>query len=323
MKRVTKGAGIGNILIEEVEIPVISSTQVLIQAESSLISRGSELWRRYAVEETVDPRIMGYSLAGRIVEVGDEVDQFVSGDRVVALAPHSQFVTMEVVNPVHVPSVIKIPDSLTAEAATFWPLLTSSVLWIEQTQATEDQVVVIIGQGIVGLLCMQVAKTMGVGQVIVCDILNMRCRLSSQLGADKVINLEVESLIDSVFDFTGGKGADVVIEAVGGSGAQDAFSQAQEVVRKGGLLQVLGLYSDKPLPLDSGKIQGVRLVGGYLDRSLRPKAALRALQLLEDGDVEVSSMISHKFLYSDAKEAFDLLYIHPDRAVGVLLEWGV
>ena len=321
MDRVAKGPGKGNILIEEVDVPVPSPTQVLIQAEFSLISRGSELWRRYTVEEAVDSRIMGYSLAGRIVEVGDEVDTFTPGNRVVALAPHAQFVTMEVVNPLHDPSVIKIPELVTAEAATFWPLLTSSVLWIEQTQATENEVTVIIGQGLVGLLCMQVAKATGAGKVIVCDILNMRCQLASQLGADLVINSKFDNFVASVNNFTAGRGADVVIEAVGGSAAVGAFSEAQDVVRKGGLLQVLGLYSDKPLPLDSGKIQGVRLIGGYLDGSLRPKAACRALQLLVDGDVEVQSMISHKLLYTNAKEAFDLLYNDPDRAMGVLLEW--
>ncbi|MEE3234160.1 MAG: zinc-binding dehydrogenase [Candidatus Latescibacterota bacterium] len=321
MERVAKGIGKGNILIEEVDTPVPSPTQVLIQAEFSLISRGSELWRRYTVAEAVDSRIMGYSLAGRIVKVGDEVDTFTPGDRVVALAPHAQFVTMEVVNPLHDPSVIKIPESVTAEAATFWPLLTSSVLWIKQTQADENEVVVIIGQGLVGLLCMQVAKATGAGKVIVCDVLNMRCQLASQLGADLVINSKVDDFVACVNNFTTGQGADIVIEAVGGSAAEGAFSQAQDVVRKGGLLQVLGLYGDKPLPLDSGKIQGVRLVGGYLDSTLRPTAARHALQLLVDRDVEVQSMISHKFLYAKAKEAFDLLYSHPNQAMGVLLEW--
>ena len=321
MERVAKGIGKGNILIEEVNMPIPSSTQVLIEAEFSLISRGSELWRRYNVHEVVDSQIMGYSLAGIIVKVGDEVDNFKVGDRVVALAPHSQFVTVEAVNPLHDPSLIKISETISMEAATFWPLLTSSVLWIDQTQVTHDEVIVIIGQGIVGLLCMQVAKATVAGQVVVCDVLDKRCQLASRLGADMVINSKVDDFINCVNDFTEGKGADVVIEAVGGSGAAVAFLQAQDAVRKGGLLQVLGLYGDEPLPLDSGKIQGVRLIGGYLDRSLRPKAAQRALQLLGNEELEVKPIISHRFLYSDAKEAYDLLNNHPDKAVGVVLQW--
>ena len=59
MRRVTKQEGQGNIVLEETEIPVPSTTQVLIQMKASLISRGSELWRRYMRQEAVDPAIMG------------------------------------------------------------------------------------------------------------------------------------------------------------------------------------------------------------------------------------------------------------------------
>ena len=82
MKRVAKHAGQFNIVIEEAEVPKIGPTEVLIRAERSLISRGSELWRRYIREEAIDPRIMGYSLAGQVTEVGAQVKQFKAGDRV-------------------------------------------------------------------------------------------------------------------------------------------------------------------------------------------------------------------------------------------------
>ena len=76
MKRVAKAQGRGNIWLEEVDPPKIGPTEVLVQAERSLISRGSEIGRRYDREEAIDPRIMGYSLAGHVVEAGAEVRDF-------------------------------------------------------------------------------------------------------------------------------------------------------------------------------------------------------------------------------------------------------
>ena len=68
MKRVAKPAGAYNIVLEEVDVPIIVPTEVLVCAECSLISRGSEIWRRYVHEEAIDHRMMGYSLVGRVVE---------------------------------------------------------------------------------------------------------------------------------------------------------------------------------------------------------------------------------------------------------------
>ena len=59
MKRVAKPAGACNIILGEVDVPKIAATEVLVRAERSLISRGSEIWRRYVREEAIDHRAMG------------------------------------------------------------------------------------------------------------------------------------------------------------------------------------------------------------------------------------------------------------------------
>ena len=73
MLRVIKPEGAYRIELEDVSVPEISSTEVLIRTECTLISRGSEIWRRYVREEAIDPAIMGYSLVGSIAQVGSEV----------------------------------------------------------------------------------------------------------------------------------------------------------------------------------------------------------------------------------------------------------
>lgn len=321
MKRVIKPEGVGRIEIEEISLPEILQSEVLLRAERTLISRGSEIWRRYAREEAIDPKMMGYSFAGSIVQVGAQVDDFSMGERVAALAPHAEFVAIEVTNSPHKPAVVALPDSVSSEAATFWPLATSSVLWMQETGATADDTMVILGQGLVGSGCMQVAKALLGCRVIVIDALQLRCDMAKALGADEVIHAGACDPIEAVKDLTGGKGASVVVEAVGGRQGAKAFVQAQDMVARGGLLQVLGLYEDEPLPLDSSKIQGKRLIGGYLDAKKRPEASDVAIQLLMDGKIGIDQMITHRFPFEDAADAFDLLYKRLDETMAVMLVW--
>ena len=98
MKRVIKPEGAYHVQIEDVPLPEIRQTEVLIRTERTLISRGSEIWRRYVREEAIDHQRMGYSLAGTIVQVGAQVDDLSMGERVAALAPHAEYVAVEVVN---------------------------------------------------------------------------------------------------------------------------------------------------------------------------------------------------------------------------------
>ena len=321
MKRVAKPAGAYNIVLEDVEVPSIASTEILIRAERSLISRGSEIWRRYVREEAIDHRSMGYSLVGKVEEVGVEVEGFSVGDRVAALAPHAQYVNVDVVEDRHKPAAVCLPDKVSAEAGTFWPLGTSSVLWMWQTEAGAGDTMVIQGQGLVGSGCLQAAKAQGVERVIVVDGLPLRCELALSLGADEVIDASAVDPIARVLELTDGQGADVVVEAVGGRAGAAAFAQAQDMLKRGGLLQVLGLYEEEPLPLYSDKIMGKRLVGSYLDANQRAEGSARTLQLLASGQIQFDKMITHRFAYTEAAEAFDLLYKRLGETMAVLLTW--
>ena len=92
MIRVIKPEGFGNIQLEDAPIPEINSRQVLVRTERTLISRGSELFRRYISEEALPHSIMGYSLTGTVEKVGAEVTEYQIGQRVMAAAPHAQYV---------------------------------------------------------------------------------------------------------------------------------------------------------------------------------------------------------------------------------------
>ena len=320
MFRVTKPEGAYRIELEDVPVPEIKSTEVLIRTERTLISRGSEIWRRYAREEAIDPAIMGYSLVGSIVQVGSEVEELSMGERVAALAPHAEWVTVEVVRSRIKPSIVSLPGDISSDAGTFWPLGTSSVMWMDELDPKDEDTVVILGQGLVGSGCLQALRAKCAARVIAVDAIPARYELASKLGANETIDASEVDPVEAVMASTD-CGADYVVYTVGGRSGRSAFEQALDMTRRGGSIQVIGLYEDEPLPLDSGKIQGKRIIGGFRDFSLRERASERSIQLIAEKMIDVESMISHRYSFREAAEAYDMLYNRLHECMGVVLEW--
>ena len=319
MKRVIKLEGKGNIAIEEIEIPQIASNEALVKNKKSLISRGSELFARYVMPGAVPPSIMGYSDAGVVAAVGEDVRNVSVGDRVVAVAPHAEYVVGVCGTPDA--RIIPLPDDVSFEEATFLPLLTSSVAWAETASIKEGDTVVILGQGLVGSLVMQVSKGYKPGRIIAIDALDLRCKFAKRLGADVVINCSQVDPVQEVRKLTDGKGVDIVIECVGGYAGIKSFEQAQDMVRSGGTIHLIALYQGGPLPLYSGKIMSKRLIAGILISEPRSETAQRAIKHVQDGSVPVKEMITHRFPLTEAKRAFDLIYEHPEEVLGLIFEY--
>lgn len=319
MLQVTKPEGFGNIQLEEVPIPTINARQVRVAADTTLISRGSELFRRYIMEEAVPPSIMGYSLTGVVEAVGAEVNDYRVGDRVMVVAPHAQYVIAE-------PNatdgrIVRLLDDVSFEAGTFLPLATSAVAWSDSSGVKEGDTVVVLGQGLVGSLMMQVLRGYNPARIITVDALPLRCELSTQLGADVSINADETDPVEEVRRLTDGKGADLVIDCVGGYAGVKSFEQAQDMTRRFGTIQLIALYQQAPLPLHSSKMMSKRLVAGILTEAPRSEIAARALKKIENGEIRASEMITHRFHYTEAKDAFDLLWNSPGDALGVLIKW--
>ena len=325
MKRVAKPEGKFNIVIEEVAMPEPGPGEVRVKAVRSLISRGSEMGGRYTREHAVNPESMGYSLAGIVDAIGEGIDHYAVGDKVVASAPHAQYA----VRPARVSSlqeqaqVVPMLPSVTFDQAPYYPLTSGAVSWVDIENIQPYDTVVILGQGLVGSLLMQVAKANGRGRIIAVDTLDSRCTLSEELGADVVINASDEDPIRAVHKITNGVGAHIVVYAVGGPAGPRAFDQGLDMLAIGGLLHLIGLYEDQPLPLTSGKIQRRRLLGGYYGQVIPSGVSLRAMQLLGSGIIRTDKMTTHHFPYMEAPAAFDLLYNRMDEALGVLLNWEV
>ena len=318
MLQVTKPEGFGNIQLEEVPIPEISARQIRVETDTTLISRGSELFRRYIMEAAVPPSIMGYSLTGIVDAVGTEVTDYQVGERVMVVAPHAQYVVAE---PNATDGRIVSLDDVGFEEGTFLPLATSAVAWSDSSGVKAGDTVVVLGQGLVGSLMMQVLRGYDPARIITVDALPLRCELSMQLGADVAINADETDPVEEVRRLTDGKGADLVIDCVGGYAGVKSFEQAQDMTRQYGIIQLIALYQQGPLPLHSSKMMSKRLVAGILTDEPRSQIAARALEKIRNKEIHASEMVTHRFHYTEAKAAFDLLWNSPGDTLGVLIKW--
>lgn len=321
MWRVGKHEGLGNIVMEQVPIPDLGPKEVLVRVHRSLISRGSELWRRYVMPGPVDPRSMGYSTSGVVERVGAEVTWFAPGDRVSCTAPHAEYAVGDA-SAAAKRRLVHLPDDVPFVDGTFQPLITSSIGWTAAAGIQPQHSVVILGLGLVGNLVMQAATRFMSGQLCGIDMLPIRRRLAEERNMGTIIDGAARDPVESVLEFTDGKGADIVIDCVGGRAGIKSFEQAQDMLVPGGLLQIIGLYHDGPLPLDAAKMQRKRLIGGYLQDTDVDAMARAAMEALSSGLVQAAPLVTHHFPGNQAKEAFDLLYEHPEDAMGVILEWA-
>ena len=319
MIRVIKAEGFGNIQLEDVPVPEIDSQQVLIKTYVTLISRGSELFRRYILEESVPHSMMGYSLAGVVEKIGADVTDYRVGQKVMAVASHAEYAVKNVFTESE--RLCPVADDVSFEEATFLPLATSAVAWSDSSGVQSGDTIAILGQGLVGSLMLQVLRGFDPQRIIVVDALALRCQLADQLGADVVINAANEDPVVAVKELTGGKGVDLVIDCVGGHAGVKSFGQAQDMVRVRGTIQLIALYQQAPLQLESSKIMNRRLVAGILSDEPRSETMVRALEKIRSGEIQASRMVTHRFPHLQAKEAFDLLWHSPDETLGVLMMW--
>ena len=319
MKRLVKSEGFGNVRMAEDAVPVPKPDEVLVQVKRSLISRGSELFRRYVKEEAVSPDIMGYSDAGEVVEIGRDLDAIKPGQRVMVSAPHAQYVVGTPLGDEH--SVYVLPEGMSYDMATFLPLSTSAVAWSRSTPVEPGDTVVVLGQGIVGNLYSQAVRERRPRRVVTVDATDLRCRVSRECGADEVINISERDSVEAVMELTDGRGADVVVECVGGDAGIKSFEQAQRLTKRDGVIHLIALYQGGPLPLDSSLMMNKLLIGGMRTPVPRLQHMEDAAQMLMDGRIRPDPLITHRLNWQQTPEAYHMLYRNPDEALGVVLEW--
>lgn len=164
--------------------------------------------------------------------------------------------------------------------------------------------VVVFALGPIGLCAVAGAKLMGATTIIGVDTVPERLAVARKLGADIVVDFKKGDPVEQIMQLTDGRGVDVAIEALG---TQGTFESALRVLRPGGTLSSLGVYSnDLKIPLSAFS---AGLGDNKIITSLCPggkERMRRLLNVVASGRVDLKALVTHRFKLDDIEQAYDL-----------------
>ncbi len=317
--------------IQEVPEPKVGPEDVLVRVKACGICGSDVHGMDGSSGRRLPPIIMGHEAAGVITRVGDEVTAWQPGDRVtfdsmiscgrchfcrrgrINLCDHRRVLGVScsefrqegalaeyVTVPQHI--VFGLPEGLPFEHAAMTEPLSVAVHAVERVPIHLNDTAVVVGTGMIGLLVVQVLRAAGCGRILAVDIDSSRLELACRLGADEGFSPVRTDVVAEVLRRTDGRGADVVIEAVG---APATVEMAIGSVRKGGSVGLVGnLTPEVQLPLQVVVTREITLFGSCASSGEYPAC----LDLIARGTIQVEPLISAVAPLEEAPEWFHRLY---------------
>jgi NADPH:quinone reductase-like Zn-dependent oxidoreductase len=237
------------LMLEDVAIPAPAADEVQIAVKAIGLNRAEVMFRNHAyLQEARFPSRLGYEAAGVVVAVGNAVNDFKNGD-VVSLIPPldiSRWGTYGELTNIPARLTVKHPKTLSfEEAAAVWmQYVTAYGALIEQAKLQRGNfVIVTAASSSVGLAALQIARQVGATSIAITRTKAKRQALLDA-GAAHVIVSEEENIPGTVMELTGGVGARVVFDPVGGP----SFEPLTQSMARGGILIEYGALSPEPTP---------------------------------------------------------------------------
>lgn len=374
MKQVIQNFKTGELYVDEVPVPAISKGMVLVENKFSLISAGTERStvkvaqasligkarqrpdlvaqvlqniKKEGLKATIQKvqtkldslKALGYSTSGRVVASIDTNNYFKPGDRVACagqdFASHAEVISV----PQNL--VVKIPENVTYEEASFTTLGAIAMQGVRQADPKLGEVICVIGLGLLGQITCQLLKANGC-KVIGIDIAEGLINLAKQLGADDAISRNDPNILVRLKNFTAGFGFDSVIITAATSSNDPIELSAEIARRKGKVVAVGAIKLDVPRdPHFYRKELDLRMSCSYgpgrYDVNYEenghdyPYAYVRwteqrnmeaFLQLLSQGKLNIKSLITHTFEINEAEKAYDIVMGKvKEPHIGILLSY--
>jgi alcohol dehydrogenase len=198
-----------------------------------------------------------------------------------------------------------VPDALTDEQVLMCPdIMSTGLSGAERAKVRIGDVVAVFAQGPIGLCATVGAKLSGATTVIGVDRLVHRLEIAQRMGADVVIDASRCDPVDEILRLTEGRGVDVAIEALG---TQATFEACLRVLRPGGTLSSLGVYStDLTIPLGPF---AAGLGDHQIVTTLCPggkERMRRLMSVIASGRADLGPMVTHRFKLDEIEQAYDL-----------------
>ena len=290
-----------------------------------LITTAQAVWNKLN-----EPTHLGYSNVGLIVEKGDMVSQFKAGQRVVSNGPHAEMV--------RVPWTLAagIPESVSDEEASFTVAGSICLEGVRLANPTIGETVVVVGLGLLGQIVSQILQANGC-RVLAFDVVEEKVNFAKSFGVDATQSKTSQENIEFVLGKTNGVGADAVI-ITASTTSEELLSQCALMSRKRGRIVLIGvipitvprnLFYEKELSFQVSSAYGPgrydpQYEGGH-DYPLpyvrwTAKRNMEAfLFLLEQKKISVDKLITHRFPFEKAIEAYQT--IEKENPIGIILEY--
>jgi len=241
---ITEAGGPEVLEIGERPVPEPGAGEILVRVAAAGINRADVLQRmgKYPVPKGASD-IMGLEVSGAVVATGPETERFEPGDEVVALVSgggYAEYVAVAESNALPLPAGISLAQGggLAEAAFTVWHNV------FERGSLRPGEVLLVHGgtSGI-GTFAIQLAKAFK-ARVVVTAGSEERCEAARRLGADRAVNYRDEDFVEAVKEMTGGRGADVILDMVGGDYARRNYEAAAP---EGRIVQIAFLKGPKPV----------------------------------------------------------------------------
>jgi NADPH2:quinone reductase len=336
----------GKVYLEEKVLPSPGPGELLLQAEFSTLSPGTEngLMHGYIVPL---PTNIGYSMAATVVETGEGVTDYRAGDVVVTTGEHAQYLIMHELN------VTPAPEGIDLEQAAFFNLGHTGMYALRRSNLQLGEAALVMGQGFVGAVTAQCAKSAGALPIIVTDLDDGRLETARQMGIDYAINPEknpdeLQGLIDSL----GWGGIPVIFEA---TGSRKPLQQAFDLVSERGRIVMISQSHDEVAMNYEHQLmmKGASLIGTYINS--KPFKLKRADLIIDDrwppvinrtlnryvnsdiwtsdedirvflnmincGRIDIRPLISHRWKYDEIASAYEKVWELDPSVTGGLISW--
>jgi threonine dehydrogenase-like Zn-dependent dehydrogenase len=337
----------GRIVLEDKPVPSPGPLDALLRVTTTTIC-GTDIHILKGEYPVARGLTIGHEPVGVIAELGSAVSGFEVGQRVIAgaitpcgqchscLGGHSSQCggkpmggwrlgnTLDgcqaeyVLIPHATANLALVPDNLTDEQVLMCPdIMSTGFGGAENGGVRIGDDVAVFAQGPIGLCATVGASLSGASRIFVVDGLPERLAMSQRLGAHVAIDFRRDDPVARILEETNGRGVDVAIEALG---TQQTFESCLRVLRPGGVLSSLGVYSGKlTLPLDA-------LAAGLGDHriitTLCPggKERLRRLMsVLASGRADLRPLVTHRYPLEKIEEAYDLFSHQRDGVLKVAI----
>jgi L-iditol 2-dehydrogenase len=341
--------GQNDVRLETLPVPEIGRGEVLIRVHTCGIC-GTDL-KKIATGSHSPPRIFGHETSGQIVAVGQGVENFKTGDRVMVFhhipcgqcyyCRHKVFAQCPVYKRVGVtagfePSgggfaeyvrvmdwivrkgLVKIPGHVSYEQASFIEPVNTCLKAIEAVHLQRDETVLVIGQGPIGIILAVLAKGRG-ATVVTSDLYPQRLKMSGSYGLRHTVNASADDPMKRVRELTDGRGADAVILATAGN---SLIRPAMDAARPGGRVMLFAQTQRSEVAIDPATVcvDEKTLLGSY---SASVDLQEENVQLVLGGGIDFARLITHRFPLRQAVEALHLASHPGPDSLKVVIQPGI